>query len=129
MVLDSLFGALALLSTWLDRMRVDRHRNDEQLEAALITLQRAVVATQTYLADTSGRQQVEREREEKLAQLWAEAAVRVRHVDVVLADTCGIKRDYWIDPASFSAGHTEEARIRIDRVAREIEALRRAKRP
>lgn len=126
-------AAISPVLTWLlqalNRLRDAELRERAEFTAAVDALDAAAIETRAYLADRSAVVEGipgDREREVKLAGLWNTAANRVRAFDSTLADICGIKSDYWVDPRAFERDrHWEEYRIRIDHVIAQIEAVKR----
>jgi len=88
---------------------------DEQKDAALEAINKALFASMKYVEEQQGLNQPNRDREFELAELWANAAAKVRHASLGLSAQLQDKSIYWTKPIKWS--REEVLRKRIDFVA------------
>ncbi|MHC4241208.1 MAG: hypothetical protein ACYSU4_02320 [Planctomycetota bacterium] len=93
---------------------------------ALTAISTALSETSLYLAHIQNDGSRDRSREEKLALLWAAAAVPARHIDGGLADMCQHKSESWINPNKWNRDKIDEYGIGIDTVKKRFAELLRA---
>lgn len=114
---------LVPLQKLLEYFQRDRHVRDEKKDAALLAINSALVATEKYIEIGCGRDSSVREKEYHLAELWGEAAVRIRHASPEMALRLRDKADYWLDRFEWSREEVLLKRIDLDSVrhtAREV---------
>jgi len=127
--LDPALG-LQIVNGLLNVLRMARDgriERTEQFDKALDASLAASIATYSYLGQIREPDAIHRDwaKEAELARLWGNAAVPLRHLDKDLADRCQIKAFYWTGPEGWTQGEIDEARIGIDKIASDIQDLRR----
>ena len=133
MDLTILLPILSHVREWLNLLQRNKGQNSLREEEALTALYMAVNETRIYMGSFGGymigvasrkdRKKRDRETEEKLARLWTAASIKLRPVNMDLADRCFLKGDYWANPDIWSEQEIRKARIEIDRVFKEARAL------
>jgi hypothetical protein len=89
-------------------------RKDDRTRAALGALSQALTETRFYLRDRAKGAKPNQKSEDKIARLWAAAAVELRGLDSNLAMICQYKSDYWADPAGWTDVDVVDKCIQID---------------
>lgn len=97
-------------------IRDGKVKKDNQTDKALLALYAALSETKAYVAQLTEGKPHDRQHEHKLAMLWHEATVPLRHIDPDLARRCFFKGSYWMDPKSWTEAGIKENRIALDQV-------------
>ena len=87
-----LLGPLQSLLGWFQK---NRQHQDAQKDVALEAINKALIASMKYSEEQSESQTPNRDREFELAELWANAATKVRHASIELAERLQDKSVYW----------------------------------
>lgn len=113
-------GPLQNLLAWFQKNRMHK---DDQTDAALEAINMALFASMRYVEEQQRSNQPNREREFELAELWANAAARVRHASSELSERLQDKSLYWAKPIRWSREEVLEKRIDFEAIQREIRQL------
>ena len=113
-------GPLQNLLGWFQKNRMHK---DEQKDAALEAINRALFASMKYVEEQQRSNLPNREREFELAELWANAAARVSHASSELSVRLQDKSVYWTKPIKWSRDEVLEKRIDFEAIQREIRQL------
>ena len=108
-IFDKCLNAIGLI-------RDGKVKKNTQTDKALLSLYAALSETKAYVAYIAEGKPCDRQREYKLAKLWHEATVPLRHIDKDLADRCFLKGSYWMEPESWTEAGIKENRIALDQV-------------
>ena len=109
MIFDRCLNVIGLI-------RDGKVKKNTQIDKALLALYAALSETKAYVAYIAEGKPYDRQREHKLAKLWHEATVPLRHIDKDLANRCFLKGSYWMEPDSWTEAGIEENRIALDQV-------------
>lgn len=104
-------------------IRDGKVRKDSQTDKALLALYAALSETKAYVACLAEGKQRNRQHEHKIAKMWHEATVPLRHIDSDLANRCFLKGSYWMEPESWTEAGIKESRIALDQVSESIKDL------
>ncbi|MEJ5999630.1 hypothetical protein [Paucibacter soli] len=116
----ALLGPLQSLLAWFQKNRMHK---DEQKDAALEAINKALFASMKYAEEQRLLSQPIREREFELAELWANAAAKVRHASEELAMRLQDKSVYWSQPVKWSREEVLLKRIDFEAIQHEIKQL------
>ena len=116
----SLLNPLQGLLTYFQK---DRHVRDDKKDAALLAMKKALIESRKYVEFSEGKNCFDREKEYELAQLWADAAVKVRYASEDLAMRLNDKSAFWSDQFKWSRKEILERRIDFDSVEASINDL------
>lgn len=108
-ILDKFLNVLGLI-------RDGKVKKDAQIDKALLALYAALSETKAYVACLEEGKPHDRQHEHKLAKMWHEASVPLRHIDPDLAERCFIKGSYWMERKSWTEARIKENRIALDQV-------------
>lgn len=89
---SALLGPLQNLLAWFQKNRLHK---DAQKDAALEAINKALIASMKYSEVQIESRAADRDREFELAELWANAATKVRHASIELAERLQDKSVYW----------------------------------
>jgi len=117
-----LLGPLQSLLGWFQKNRMHK---DEQKDAALEAINKALFASMKYAEEQRQSGQPDREREFELAELWANAAARVRHASDELAMRLQDKSVFWSQQVKWSREEVLLKRIDFEAIQHEIKQLLR----
>lgn len=117
-----LLGPLQNLLSWFQKNR--QHQNDQK-DAALEAINKALFASMKYVEEQRESDAPDREREFELAELWANAAAKVRHASNDLAMRLQDKSVYWSTQIKWSRQEVLLKRIDFEAVQHEIKLLLR----
>jgi hypothetical protein len=115
--------AIPGLGKLLDYFSRERHRRDDQIDAALAAIYAAANETRIYLARLEETGRRKRKIEAELARLWSKAAVPVRRFDRKLADECLLKARFWVSPDRWEEDDLTEKRLGVDAIYEQARAL------
>lgn len=118
-----LLGPLQSLLGWFQK---NRQHQDAQKDVALEAINKALIASMKYSEEQSEYQTPSREREFELAELWANAATKVRHASIELAERLQDKSVYWSRQIKWSREEILLKRIDFAAVQHEISLLLRS---
>ena len=118
-----LLGPLQSLLGWLQK---NRQHQDAQKDVALEAINKALIASMKYSEEQSESQTPNRDREFELAELWANAATKVRHASIELAERLQDKSVYWSRQIKWSREEVLLKRIDFAAVQHEISLLLRS---
>ena len=104
------------LFDWLKLAAGEKGRLDAETRAALLKVYVASNETKAYVTGLKLRKHADREREARLARLWTEAAVALRHLDRDLADKCLLQGDALAGSMNWSHAQIDDARNHINEV-------------
>jgi hypothetical protein len=107
----------------LSKLRLQQAGKKEAFRAAVKSMQAAVVATKTYLADVERHHDVGRHRETKLAELWAEASLAFMNVRPEITERLQLKAEFWTDPSAWTREQVREAGISLNAKAELLRQL------
>lgn len=91
-------------------------KRDEQIDESLHALYDALTETKAYVARLNDGQPNDRDQEMKIARMWHNASVPIRHIDPDLAHKCFLKGSYWHEPDSWTDARIRENGIALDQV-------------
>ena len=116
----ALLGPLQNLLTWFQKNRMHK---DEQKDAALRAINKALFASMKYVEEQRHNGASDRAREFELAELWANAAASVRHASSDLAMRLQDKSVFWSEEIKWSREEVLLKRIDFEAVQHEIKQL------
>ena len=116
----ALLGPLQNLLTWFQKNRMHK---DEQKDAALGAINKALFASMKYVEEQRHNGASDRAREFELAELWANAAASVRHASSDLAMRLQDKSVFWSEEIKWSREEVLLKRIDFEAVQHEIKQL------
>ena len=96
---------------------------DDRIDTAINLLYTAISETELYTSKLADGAKHDREHEYKLACLWHDASVPLRHIDKDLARRCFIKGSYWLEPEAWDEAKIKESRIALDEIFEETRKL------
>jgi hypothetical protein len=99
-----------------------RHYKDDKMDAALLSINDALIETKRYIEETDGKG-ADRKREFELSKLWADASVKARHASADLAGRLQDKSLYWSDTFEWSGEEVLSKKIDLDSIQAEVQAL------
>ncbi len=118
------------IGSWVDRFSRRDERIEEREKVGLRALCLALNETRLYVAkleraksETGNFEGRDFGQEEKLSNLWTEAAPLLKRIDPDLAQRCLEKADYWTDPEDWSVQDIKNAGIGLERVHLETKKL------
>ena len=117
-----LLGPLQNLLSWFQK---NRQHQDAQKDAALEAINKALFASMKYVEEQRESDVSDRDREFELAELWANAAAKVRHASEDLAMRLQDKSVYWSTQIKWSRQEVLLKRIDFEAVQHEIKLLLR----
>ena len=117
-----LLGPLQNLLNWFQK---NRQHQDAQKDAALEAINKALLASMRYVEEQRESDVYDRDREFELAELWANAAAKVRHASEDLAMRLQDKSVYWSTQIKWSRQEVLLKRIDFEAVQHEIKLLLR----
>ena len=115
-IFDKILNVLGLI-------RDGKLQKDEKIDGALHALYAALSETKIYTISLKEGSERNKDKEFKLAQLWHEASVPLRHVEPELAHKCFLKGSYWLEPEAWDQAKIEENQITLDKVFEETREL------
>lgn len=115
-----LLGPLQNLLGWFQK---NRQFKDAQTDAALEAINKALYASMRYAEVQRNADQPDRQREFELAELWGQAAAKVRHASLELAERLQDKSVYWSSNVKWSREEVLLRRIDFEAVQHEIKLL------
>ena len=118
-----LLGPLQSLLGWFQK---NRQHQDAQKDVALEAINKALIASMKYSEEQSESQTPNRDREFELAELWANAATKVRHASIELAERLQDKSVYWSRQIKWSREEVLLKRIDFAAVQHGISLLLRS---
>ncbi len=107
-VVQKLFDAIPLIDQASKEKR-------ELADGAYLSISTALTETCLYVAQFNKTREPNFETQARLAKLWAEAAIPLRHIDSELSEICEYKSEYWVDPQSWDSSNSNS--IEIDLVS------------
>ena len=116
----------APLQGLLSYFQQDRHYRDDKKDAALLAIQTALIETRKYVEESGGDKCFDRDKEFRLSTLWAEAAIKARHVSNEMAQRLNDKSMYWSDQFEWSHEEVSSRQIDLDSIQDQVSALLRA---
>lgn len=117
MSLSVLFEPLQKL---LDTFQSERHCTDDKRDAALLSINKALIETKRYIETSGGTNCVDRAKEYELAQLWAGAAVKARHASTELAERLQNKSLYWSGEFKWTQEEVLSKQIDIESIQKRV---------
>ncbi|MCK4421405.1 hypothetical protein KAW18_04100 [candidate division WOR-3 bacterium] len=114
--LAQLTSVFTNISNWLETVAELREKREKRFKKALHAIYFAANETRAYVATLKRRKKPNRERECALSHLWSDAAIELRKLDPLLADTCILKSEYWSDPTDWSHNEIDSARISLKEI-------------
>ena len=118
-----LLGPLQSLLGWFQK---NRQHQDAQKDVALEAINKALIASMKYSEEQSESQTPNRDREFELTELWTNAATKVRHASIELAERLQDKSVYWSRQIKWSREEVLLKRIDFAAVQHEISLLLRS---
>lgn len=115
-----LLGPLQNLLGWFQKNRMHK---DEEKDAALEAINKALFASMKYVEEQQRSNHPIRDREFELAELWANAAAKARHASSELSVRLQDKSVYWTNPIRWSREEVLEKRIDFLTIQHEIRQL------
>jgi len=98
-------------------------KKDEKIDNSLHALYAALSETKAYSVLLNEGAKRNRDKEFKLAELWHEASVSLRHVEPELAHKYFLKGSYWLEPDAWDEAKIKENQIALDKVFEETREL------
>jgi hypothetical protein len=117
MGLSVLFGPLQNL---LGTFQSERHYADGKRDAALLSINKALIETKRYIETSGDANCFDRAKEYDLAQLWAEAATKARHASKELAERLQNKSLYWSEEFKWSREEVLSKQIDIESIQEQV---------
>lgn len=117
-----LLGPLQNLLGWFQKNRMHR---DAQKDAALDAINTALFASMRYVEEQQQTNSSDRAKEYELAELWANAAAKIRHASEELAIRLQDKSVFWTKEIKWSREEVLLKRIDFEAVQHEITRLLR----
>lgn len=117
----SISAFLGPLQNLLSSFQSERHYKDARKDEALSAIYDALIETKKYVELSGGTQ--DREKEYQLAQMWAAASVKARHVSRELGIVMKGKSEYWSDTIEWSREEVVDKGIDFDALEDVISAL------
>ncbi len=111
------------LAKGIDFIKEYSNKKEEKYELALYALYTATTETKNYISSFGRRKKHDTKKEIKLAKLWNEAGIKLRHINNELAQKCIIKADYWANPDEWTQGDIKESKIALDTIIKESRLL------
>lgn len=118
--LTFLIGPLQNLLGWFQKNRLHK---DTQKDAALESINKALFASLRYAEELRNTNSEDRTREFELAELWANAAAKVRHASQNLSSRLQDKSIYWTKQIKWSRDEVVRRRIDFEAIQNEITQL------
>lgn len=115
-----LLSSLHSLLAWFQKNRL---HTDRQIDEALDAINKALIASMKYVEECQSPTALDRSREFELAELWATASARVRHVSQDLATRLHDKSIYWRQPMKWSRDEVVNRKIDFESVQQEFAKL------
>ncbi len=115
-IFDKILNVLGLI-------RDGKVEKDEKIDSALHALYTALSETKAYTVLLNEGAERTRKKEFKLAQLWHDASVPLRHIEPELAHKCFLKGSYWLEPEAWNDAKIEENQIALAKVFEETREL------
>jgi len=112
---------LGPLQGLLSTFQSERHYKDDKKDEALNAIHKALLETKKYIELSNGVE--DREKEYKLAQLWADASVKSRHANQELMERLRDKSKYWADTIEWSREEVLEKKIDFESIEKQINEL------
>src|SRR5688572_13394158 len=100
-MIDSLPALITILGIFLTYLQVQRLDNDARIREALEAIQEAIAETRKYI-ERENIEQRDRSREVELSKLWSIASMRIKKLDLDLAERLELKSSYWENSANLS---------------------------
>jgi len=110
----------------LDTFRAERHYKDDKKEEALLAINKALIETRLYLEASKGEKCYDREKEGKLAHLWAEASIKSKNANRELVGRLHDKSLYWTDQLKWSREEVLDRGIDLDSIQEQLNKLLKA---
>jgi len=107
----------------LGLVRQGKKERNDKIDRALFALYTALNETMAYLDDLKSGKRSSRSRERKLAHLWHDASVPVRHIDRDLAQRCFLKGSLWLEPETWSKDRVRQNQITINNILDAVREL------
>jgi hypothetical protein len=109
--------------TFIGLVRASERERDEKVDGALFALSAALNETEAYnkILESGGMR--DHEREHRIAVLWHNASVPLRHVDREFAERCFLKGSYWMNPDVWDSRRVRRNGITLKRVANDTRKL------
>ncbi len=120
---SALLGSLQNLLGWFQK---NRQHHDAQKDAALEAINKALFASMIYSEEQKESQTPDRHREFEIAELWANAAAKVRHASKDLSIRLQDKSVYWSNNIKWSREEILLKRIDFEAIQHEIATLLRS---
>lgn len=108
-IFDKVLNVLGLI-------RDGRVQRDEKIDGSLHALYAALAETKAYVVSLNSGEPKNREKEHKLARLWHDASVPLRHIDQELAKICFLKGSYWLEPEAWTEAKIQKNQMALDNV-------------
>jgi hypothetical protein len=119
-----LLGPLKSLLDWAQKNRMHK---DQQTDAALMAINRALHASMRYVETQRGSDTPDRDRELELAEMWSEAAAKARYASEDLMNRLQDKSVYWRKELKWSREEVVAKKIDFDSVERSFNELLQGK--
>lgn len=122
-MIETLIGLAPGLAGFLKDAKARRRLTDERGQRAVEAILSAVNETRLYIVFLSRGNHRDFDREHELSRRWTNTAAALRSIDDDLAQRALLKGDYWTDPDQWDDERAEEARIGLEEVASDADAL------
>ena len=120
MTADALLGPLKSLLDWAQKNRMHR---DQQIDAALSSVNRALHASMRYVEEQRNSGAPNRERELELAEMWSDAAAKARYASKELTARLQDKSVYWRKEFKWSREEVLARKIDFESVEQSFKEL------
>jgi len=114
-----------LIKDFLDWIQERSDRRSDAVDAGLRAMQSAIIATKKYEESTQDGEN-NRDEEFRLAELWADAAAKIRNANNELAVRMNEKSRYWSDSEKWSREDIISKRIQLMDLEDEVAILIRS---
>jgi hypothetical protein len=114
---------LGPLQNLLGYFQRERQFKSEKKDAALSAINNALTETLKYLERGGAEKCFDRMEELRLANLWRDAAIKVRHVSAEMATQLNDKSLYWADHLEWSRDEVVQRKIDIHSIQSGFRAL------
>jgi hypothetical protein len=119
----SLTGLLVPLQNLLGTFQAERHYKDERKDQALTAINKALLETKQYIEKSASGKRSSRKVEYRLAELWADAAMKSRYASGDIAVRLQNKSLFWSGDLKWSREEVLEKQIDLDSIQKVVKGL------
>lgn len=118
-MIEWVVGKLLEVIPIIDQVSKDKR---ELADGAFKAISVALTETYLYVAQFNKTGERNIETQERLARMWAEAAIPLRHIDSELSAICEYKSEYWVDPQNWKLSKSNGLEIDLESVRNKYRA-------